>query len=114
MCKLTVIITYKGKQIIREFENDGIKLDYTIKVLLSNKDSSNNYDSARYHYICKLYNNKLMIPDTSLIPHETSFININLISDEFKNMRRNWKLPLHAIGCQCDVFPLGVDYSIEL
>lgn len=114
MCKLTVIITHKGNQYIHEFEDDRIKLNYTIKVLLSNKDSSNNYDLARYHYICKLYNSKLLIPDTSLIPVKTSFININLITDEFKSSRRNWKLPLHAIGCQCDVFPLDVDYSVDL
>lgn len=114
MCKLTIIITFKGKQYIHVFENDGITIDYTIKVLLSAKDSSNNYEFARFHYICKLYNSRLMIPDTSLIPHETSFININLISDEFNCTRRNWKLPLHAIGCQCDVFPLDVDYSIDL
>ena len=24
-----------------------------------------------------------------------------------------WKLPLHAIGCQCDVFPIDGEYFIS-
>lgn len=112
---LTVIITYKGKEYIHEFKDDKMTNDYTIKVLLSNKDSSNNYNLARYHYICKLYNGSMAIPDTSLIPKESAFINIKLVSVEFdKYLRKDWKLPLHAIGCQRDVFSLDGNYSIEL
>lgn len=118
MCKLTVIITHKGKEYIRTFEDDNITMDYNITVLLSNKDSCNNYGLARYHYICKLYNGTLLIPETTILPHETAFINIKLNGNEFRvedrYLCRNWKLPLHTIGCQCDVFPLDGNYSIEL
>lgn len=86
--------------------------DYTIRVLLSNKDSSNNYNLARYHYICKLYNGSMAIPDTVMIPNETAYINIKLNGNKY--LRKDWKLPLHAIGCQCNVFPLDGEYSIEL
>lgn len=117
MKKLTVIITYKGKEYVRVFEDDRMTMDYTIKVLLSNKDSNNNYDLARYHYICKLYNGYMAIPDTVMCPNETFNLNINikLVNLEFeKYMRKDWKLPLHAIGCQKDVFPLDGEYFIEL
>jgi hypothetical protein len=115
MCKLTVIITHKGKEYIHEFEDDRMTTDYTIRVLLSNKDSSNNYNLSRYHYICKLYNGSMAIPDTSMIPEKSAYINIKLNSDKFNGyLRRDWKLPLHAIGCQCNVFPLDGEYSIEL
>lgn len=118
MCKLTVIITHKGKEYIHEFEDDRMTMDYDIHVLLSNKDSCNNYGLARYHYICKLYNGSMLIPETSKIPKETAYINIKLNGNKFRvedrYLRRNWKLPLHAIGCQCDVFPLDGEYLIEL
>ena len=115
MCILTVIITHKGKEYVYKFEDDRMTTDYTIKVLLSNKDSKNNYNLARYHYICKLYNGYMEIPDTLSIPEKSAFINIALANDEFdKYLRRNWKLPLHAIGCQKDVFPIDGKYSIEI
>lgn len=115
MKKLTVIITHKGKEYVREFEDNRMTTDYTIRVLLSNKDSNNNYGLARYHYICKLYNGSMAIPDTSMCPDESAFINIKLVGDEFeKYLYKDWKLPLHAIGCQCNVFPLDGEYSIEL
>lgn len=110
--KLTVVITYKGKEYYYVFEDDRMIMDYKITVLLSNKDSRNNYELARFHYICKLYNDSLLIPDTSLIPHETGYITIFV-----KNKNRNekeWKLPLHAIGCQKDVFPLNGNYEIRI
>lgn len=115
MCKLNVIITYKGKQYFRRFEDDRMKIDYTIYVLLGSKISRNDYGLARYHYICKLYNGSMLIPETSLYPEKSAFININLVRDEFnKYQRKNWKLPLHAIGCQEDVFPIDGNYTIEL
>lgn len=116
MKKLTVVITYKGKEYIRVFADEKMTMDYDIHVLLSNKDNKNNYGLARYHYICKLYSNSMIIPETSMIPHETAFINIKLVSPEFYNLspqlRKDWKLPLHAIGCQKDVFPLDREYFI--
>lgn len=115
MCKLTVIITYKGKKYYRKFEDEKITRDYIITVLLGSKNSSNNYGLARYHYICRLYNGSMMIPDTSMCPDESAFINIKLVSDEFeKYLYKDWKLPLHAIGCQCDVFSLDGNYLVEL
>lgn len=115
MKKLTVIITYKGKEYIRVFEDKKMTMDYDIHVLLSNKDSKNNYELARYHYICKLYNGSMLIPETSMIPHETAYINIKLVSPEFEKYEyEEWKLPLHAIGCQKDVFPLNGKYFIRL
>ncbi len=118
MKKLTVVITYKGKEYIRVFEDEKMTMDYDIHVLLSNKDSKNNYELARYHYICKLYNGSMLIPETSTIPHETAFINIKLVSNNFNTslaqFRKDWKLPLHAIGCQKDVFPLDGEYFIRL
>lgn len=115
MCKLTIIITFKGKEYVYEFEDNRMTTDYTIKVLLSNKDSSNNYNLARYHYICKLYNGSILIPDTVMIPDKSAYINIVLKNDKFnKYARKEWKLPLHAIGCQCDVFPIDGNYLIEI
>lgn len=115
MCKLTVIITHKGKEYIYKFEDGRMTIDYDIHVLLSNKDSCNNYGLTHYHYICKLYNSSMLIPETVMCPNETAFINIKLINPEFeKYIRKEWKLPLHAIGCQCDVFPIDGEYSIEL
>lgn len=111
MCKLTVVITHKGKEYVHEFEDNRITSDYTIRILLSNKNSKDDYGRAPYHYICKLYNGSMMIPDTVMIPEKSAYINIKL-NGEY--LRRNWKLPLHAIGCQQDVFPLDGEYSIEL
>lgn len=118
MCKLTVIITHKGKEYVHEFEDNRMTTDYKITVLLSNKQSKNDYGLARYHYICKLYNGSMAIPDTSMIPEKSAYINIKLNGNKFRvedrYLRRNWKLPLHAIGCQKNVFPLDGEYSIEL
>ena len=115
MKKLTVVITHKGKEYVHEFEDNRMTSDYTIKVLLSNKDSKNDYGLARYHYICKLYNGSMAIPDTSAIPEKSAYINIKLNGNKFeKYLRKDWKLPLHAIGCQCNVFPLDGEYFIEL
>lgn len=132
MCKLTVIITHKGKEYVHEFEDNKMTTDYIIRVLLSNKNSKNDYGLARYHYICKLYNGSMAIPDTAMIPEKSAYINIKLNGSEIQDfrrssndkfrvenncgseLRRNWKLPLHAIGCQCNVFPLDGEYSIEL
>lgn len=115
MNKLKVIITYKGKQYYFMFEDERMSMNYNIYVLLSNKDSKNDYGTARYHYICKLYNGCMLIPETSLLPHESAFINIKLTGDEFEKYPiKFWKLPLHAIGCQCDVFPIDGEYCIEI
>lgn len=115
MCKLTVIITHKGKEYVYKFEDDRMTIDYDIYVLLSNKDSCNNYELAHYHYICKLYNGSMLIPETVMCPKESAYINIKLVSPEFeKYICKEWKLPLHAIGCQCDVFPIDGEYSILL
>ena len=115
MCKLTVIITHKGKEYVYKFEDDRMTIDYDIYVLLSNKNSCNNYGLAHYHYICKLYNGSMLIPETVIYPKESAYINIKLVNPEFeKYIRKEWKLPLHAIGCQCDVFPIDGEYSILL
>lgn len=115
MKKLTVIITYKGKQYFRKFEDDKITMNYTIKVLLGSKNSRNDYELAKYHYICKLYNGSMLIPDTIILPEKTAIINIKLVSDEFnKYLYKEWKIPLHCIGCQEDVFPVDGNYMIEL
>lgn len=114
MCKLTVVITFKGKEYVYTFEDEKMTMDYKITVLLGSKDSNNDYGLARYHYICKLYNGNLLIPETSMNPSETAFITIVLKNSEFdKYTRKEWKLPLHAIGCQCDVFPLDANYFIS-
>lgn len=118
--KLTVTITFKGKEYYYTFEDNRMTMDYKITVLLSNKDSRNNYELARYHYICKLYNDSILVPDTSGIAKETAFITILLrmknkdgISDPRDEKKwKEWKLPLHAIGCQKDVFPLDGNYFI--
>lgn len=113
MKKLTVIITFKGKEYSYVFEDDRMTMDYRIEVLLSNKDSCNNYGLAHYHYICKLYDGSMLIPETVMCPKESAFINIKLVNPEFeKYICKEWKLPLHAIGCQCDVFPLDANYFI--
>lgn len=115
MKKLNVLITYKGKQYVYEFEDEKMTMDYNIYVLLSNKDSKNNYEMARYHYICKLYDGGLLIPDTVMEVDKSAFINIKLVNSEFeKYLYKDWRLPLHAIGCQCDTFPLDGNYSICL
>lgn len=118
MKKLTVVITHKGKEYIHEFEDNRMTSDYKITVLLSNKQSKNDYNLAPYHYICKLYNGSTLIPDTVMIPEKSAYINIKLNGNKFRvedrYLRRNWKLPLHAIGCQQNVFPLDGEYSIEL
>lgn len=114
MNKLKVIITYKGKQYYFMFEDERMSMNYNIHVLLGNKDSKNDYGMARYHYICKLYNGYMLIPETSSLPHESAFINIKLTGDEFEKYPiKFWKLPLHAIGCQCDVFPIDSEYFIS-
>jgi hypothetical protein len=116
MNKLKVIITYKGKQYCFMFEDEKMTINYKIHVLLSNKDSKNDHTlaSSHYHYVCKLYNGYMLIPETSLLPHESAFINIKLIGDEFEKYPiKFWRLPLHAIGCQCDVFPIDSEYNIS-
>lgn len=108
MCKLNVLIYFKGKIYHRTFENDKIMRDYKIRVLLGSKQSKNDYGLARYHYICRLYNGSTLIPDTTIIPDKTSYIKIKLTSNEFNEYsRKEWDLPLHAIGCHDDVFPFG-------
>lgn len=121
MKKLTVIITHKGKEYVYKFEDNKMTTDYTIKVLLSNKNSKDDYGRTPYHYICKLYNGSMAIPDTVMIPEKSAYINIKLNGNKFRledcgseYLRKDWKLPLHAIGCQCNVFPLDGEYSIEL
>lgn len=115
MCKLTVIITFKGKQYIHTFEDDKVKMNYTIYVLLGSKNSKNDFGLARYHYVCKLYNGSMLIPETSIYPEESAYINIKLVSDEFgKYLRKDWKLPLHAIGCNDYIFTKDFNCSIEL
>jgi hypothetical protein len=73
MNKLKVIITYKGKQYCFMFEDEKMTINYKIHVLLSNKDSKNDHTlaSSHYHYVCKLYNGYMLIPETSLLPHES-------------------------------------------
>lgn len=115
MKKLTVIITFKGKEYTYVFEDDRMSMDYRITVLLGSKNSSNDYGLARYHYICRLYNGSMLIPETSVLPQKKAFITIVLKNPEFeKYPRKEWKLPLHAIACQEDVFPIDGEYSIEI
>lgn len=60
----------------------------------------------------------MLIPETVMCPKESAYINIKLNGNKFRvedrYLRRNWKLPLHAIGCQQDIFPLDGEYLVEL
>lgn len=94
---LTIKIIYKGKIYKKIIQDERIKRNCRIKILLGNKDKD--YYMAEAQYICKLKSGYLYIPNTAFIPEKTGWINITLNSSEFEHfLCKEWKIPIHAIS----------------
>lgn len=108
---LTIRIIYKGKIYKKIIQDERIKENNEIVILLGNKDK--NYYMAEAHYICKLKSGILYIPNTVIIPEKTGWINITLNNAEFEHfLRKEWKIPIHAISKS--FISIDFNYSIEL
>lgn len=83
---ITIKIIYKGKIYKKIIQDERIKRNCRIKILLGNKDK--NYYMAEAQYICKLKSGYLYILNTAFIPEKTGWIDITLDNSEFEQYPR--------------------------
>ena len=106
---LLVYIDYKGKRLKKYFKLDGNdvnnnKVMKKVYILITDKQNKNHYD---YHFVCFEGSDIVLIPSTSIMPKETSYIHLN-----FKGHKFN--IPIHAITLLGHNISISLNLNIKL
>lgn len=99
---MLVIIDYKGKRIKKCCWLNNKKSK--VYILITDKQNKSNY---MYHFVCILENDNLLIPSTSLIPKETSYIHLTFNGHKFN-------IPIHAIYSLGQDIQTALSFSINI
>ena len=108
--KMLVIIDYKGKRLKKMLVFNNKKLK--VYILITDKQNKNNY---MYHFVCVLENDKVLIPNTSIIPKETSYIHLTFKDEHVSgSYEHKFNIPIHAIYSLGEEIPTSLNFSINL
>lgn len=99
-----IIIDYKGKQYKKYFKLNEDKELIKVYILITDKTNKNTYN---YHFVCNVKDNRLLIPNTSIIPKETGWIYLTFNKYCFN-------IPIHSIYSLSNGLSTSLKLSIEL
>ena len=111
---MLVIIDYKGKRIKKccWFGDKKTNKLNKMYILITDKQKKNNY---MYHFVCILENDNVLIPSTSIIPKETSYIHLTFKdAHASESNEHKFNIPIHTISTLGQDIPTALSFSIDL